>query len=701
MRIAIGGKQVETGKGKSILDTALENGIYIPHLCGHPDLEAAGGCRLCSVEIEGLEHPVPSCTTEVAEGMVVSVNSPKAEKVRKMAMELILSSHPADCTGCPKYGKCELQSMFQFMGVSPDKWRLKSNSFLTDETNPLIRHLFTRCVLCGRCVRACRELRGVKVLDYQRTADGEIKIGTDGGRSLKEAGCRFCGACIEVCPTGSIMDAVGLMPADMPYNMAVVPCRTACPAQTDVPRYIRYIKEGNYAAATAVIRERVPFPLTLGTVCNHVCETKCKRNELGEPISICKLKKTAAEGSGSDWKKYQKKAVPTGKKVGIIGAGPAGLTCAYYLAIKGHQITVFEANSKAGGQCALGIPSYRLPDATIDSEVEDILSLGIELKSNTKIEKPKEILNQGFDAVLISTGTHKGMMLPIEGNQLQGVMVNTDFLKNTRLGNPPETGKRVMVLGGGNVAFDCARTALRLGAEEVHMACLESFEEMIATPEEMSEGIEEGIILHHSCTFTKITGRSKVEGVELKKVSCFFFDENRKAVVESVEGSEEVIAVDNVIFAVGQKPDGTDRMDLQLAEGGLISVNKDLATDVPGIFAAGDVVTGTKSVIEAIAAGRLSAVSIDRFLGGDGDISEIFVEKTEPPTCIGRIEGFADMLRLHPKQADVSERIKSFSPVEGCFTDSEAESEAGRCLQCDLRLNLTNPRFWNEYKENV
>ncbi len=207
MKIQIDGKEIEALEGESILDAALRAGIFIPHLCSHPDLEAKGGCRLCSVEIGGEEGAFPACKTKVREGMEVTVNGPVSSKVRKMAMELILATHPADCTGCPKYGKCELQSMYQYMGVSAERWRKKSRSVANDDSNPLISHLFTRCVRCGRCIRACQELRGVRVLDYIRTPAG-IRAGVLEGKSLKDAGCRFCGACIEVCPTGSIQESL-------------------------------------------------------------------------------------------------------------------------------------------------------------------------------------------------------------------------------------------------------------------------------------------------------------------------------------------------------------------------------------------------------------------------------------------------------------------------------------------------------------
>lgn len=694
MKITIDGKTIEAKEGSSILDAALVAGVYIPHLCSHPDLEAKGGCRLCSVEIDGVEGAVPSCMTKVEEGMNITINGPEADKVRKMAMELILASHPADCTGCPKFGKCELQSLYQYLGVSAERWRKKSRSVPNDDSNPLISHLFTRCIRCGRCIRACQDLRGVKVLDYVKTKDG-IRAGIASGTSLKDAGCRFCGACIEVCPTGSIVDQLKMMNPEKSYMENVVPCKANCPAHIDIPQYIRAIKEGDFDKATAIIREKVPFPEVLGSVCTHVCESNCKRNELGEPISICKLKRAAATQDSGAWKEKVHKEVATGKKVAVIGAGPSGLTAAYYLAKKGHSVTVFEKNEKAGGQCRYGIPSYRLPDDLLDREIDNILEIGIELKTNTECQSLEELKKQ-YDAILVSIGTHQGTKLPIPGNDLPGVYVNTEFLKDARSDNLIQLGEKVMVLGGGNVAYDCARTAIRKGAKEVHIACLENQQQMTSSPDEIEEGAQEGVILHAAHSFLRITGEDKVTGVELKKVKRFYFDENRKAVLDLEEGSEHVIEVDNVIFAVGQKPMGTDTMNLELTHGPYIAANN-AHTSMEGVFASGDVVTGTRSVIQAIVGGREAAEQMDIYLGGNGDISEQLVERTTPNPCIGQVEGFADLARVNPDMISLEERCAGFTPVEKPLTCDQAKCEAGRCLQCDLRLNISNVKLWNEY----
>ncbi len=708
MNLTIDGREVEAQEGQTVLDCALTNGIFIPHLCKHPDLEAVGGCRLCMVEVAGTDGPVCACKTPAAEGMVVNTTGESAERVRRMAMELILATHPTDCTGCPKYGKCELQSMYQYMGVSPTRWRVKSRPVATDDSNPLITHMFTRCIRCGRCVRACRELRGVGVLDYQHTEEG-IRIGTDGSVSLEQAGCRFCGACVEVCPTGSIVDVLSQMREDRTYADNVVPCRSGCPARVDIPRYLRHIRKGEFAEATAVIRERVPFPETLGSICTHNCEGECKRNSLTAPLSVCRLKRAAAVRDDGAWKTRVRHEDLTGHAVAVVGAGPAGLTAALYLAEKGHKVTVFEANEKVGGQLRYGIPAYRLPDATLDGEVATILEVAqgadaeprIELRCGERVKDPAGLLAQGYDAVLVSVGTHAGTRLPMAGSDLEGVMINTDFLKAARLGCAPDVSGRVVVLGGGNVAYDCARTAVRLGAASVDVACLEAEAVMTSTPEERAEAAEEGVVLHDAYAFTSINesepGSGRVGSMTIHKIARFYFDENHRAVTELVEGGELTIPADHVIFAVGQKPEDTVGMGLELTHGPYVVADAEGRTSLDGVWSAGDCVTGTKSVVAAIEAGRVCASSIDRALGGDGDVTEVLIDDPAPEQRIGRApEGFYGG-RVEPQMAGADERRSNFDVYECPFAEDEAVAEASRCLQCDLRLTLTSPRLWNEY----
>jgi len=707
MRLTIDGQSVEAQEGQSVLNAALAAGIFVPHLCGHPDLEPTGGCGLCMVEVEGEDEPVRACMTAAREGMVVNTKGDAADKLRRLAMELILATHPADCTGCPKYGICELQSMYQYMGVSPQRWRCKGRTVPTDDSNPLIVHGFTRCIRCGRCVRACEELRGVGAIGFHRAEDGSMRVAIN-GNSLQEAGCRFCGACIEVCPTGSIVDMVGLVKENRSREDNVVPCRSGCPAHIDIPRYLRYVKAGEWEKATAVVRERVPFPETLGNICTHNCQNECKRNYLQESLSICRLKRAAAVRDDGAWKDRVRHEPLTGKRVAIVGAGPGGLTAALYLAEKGHKVTVFEANAKVGGQMRYGIPAYRLPDEIVDREVATILEISqgsdaeprIELRCGERVKDVQALLGQGFDAVLVTVGTFQGNVLPMPGHDLKNVYVNTEFLKAAREGNPqPVEGGRVVVLGGGNVAYDCARTAVRLGAASVDVACLEAEAVMTSTPEEREEAAEEGVVLHDAYAFTSINddGTGKVGSITIHKIERFYFDENRQAHTDLVEGGELTLPADYIIFGVGQKPEDTMGFGLELTHGPYIVADGDHKTSVDGIFAAGDTVTGTKSVIGAIEEGREAASSIDRYLGGNGDISEQLLDPETLEQKLGPAPAEFYTKAVRPSFVAGEERKQSFEPFECPFTEDEAKCEASRCLQCDLRLTITRPRLWNEY----
>ena len=480
--ITIDGIKLDVPENKNVLDCALENGIYIPHLCHHKDLSPLGSCRMCVVEVEGQEGVTTSCTLKAKDGMVIKTKTAELERLRMLALELLLTGHPEDCSTCPKYGNCELQMLIQYIGPKTGRLKMRTKGFRPQEDNPLILHDMNRCVLCGRCVRACNELRGVKVLQYQKK-DMETYVGTVHNKLLKDADCRFCGACAEVCPTGTIRDK--LMNSEVKREDAIVPCRHACPAHTDIPRYIRHVKNEEYDEAVAVIREKVPFPKALGYICTHVCELECKRKEVNEAMSIRDIKRYAADhDTGSYWKGKGKQLADTGKKVCVVGGGPAGLTAAYYLRKQGHDVTLKEALPTVGGMMAYGIPSYRLPREIIADEADVIVEQGVKIEVNTKVEKPAELLNE-YDAVLMTIGGHKGVRLPMEGSELPGTILNADFLRNASMGNETGIGKRIIVLGGGNVAFDCARTAKRLGAEEIHLACLEARDAMTADEEEI------------------------------------------------------------------------------------------------------------------------------------------------------------------------------------------------------------------------
>ena len=695
--ITIDGTRLEVPENKNVLECALEAGIYIPHLCHHPDLPENGSCRMCIVEVEGQEGVTTSCTLRAQDGMVVHTTSERINKLRTLALELLLAGHPEDCSTCPKYGNCELQTLIQYIGANNARMRTRIKGIKMEEGNPLLIHDMNRCVLCGRCVRACNNLRGVGVLQYNKK-DLETYVGTLHGKLLKDEDCRFCTACAEVCPTGSIRDKLQLLTTNLKKEEALVPCRTACPAHTDIPRYIRFVKEGDYDAAVAVIREKVPFPNALGHVCSHACELECKRKEVSEAMSIRDIKRYAAEhDTGRYWKGKGKQLPDTGKKVCVVGGGSAGLTAAYYLRKQGHAVTVKEALPTVGGMMSYGIPSYRLPREIVAQEAKVIEDQGVVIETNTKVEKPVELLKE-YDTVLMTIGAHKGVRLPMEGSELPGVLLNIDFLRNASLGQETGMGKRIIVLGGGNVAFDCARTAKRLGAEEIHLACLEAREVMTADDEEIEQAKEEGIFVHPAQTFERITGTDAVTGVDFMNVKSFTFDENRRAIIEKEEGSEHHIDADTVIFATGQRPDLTEEAGLTLGRANSIVVKENsLATETEGVFAAGDVVYGTKSVILAIASGRDAAVEIDKYLGGDGDISETLAPKQHADPKIGKVEGFGYFGRTKTQVTPAAERQDNFNEVDHGICDADICGEASRCLQCDLRLQIHPSRLWTEY----
>lgn len=698
--ITIDGIRLDVPEGKNVLECALENGIYIPHLCHHKDLSPLGSCRMCMVEVEGEEGAVTSCTLKAKDGMAIKTKTEEITRLRMLALELLLAGHPEDCSTCPKYGSCELQMLIQYIGPKTGRLKLRTKGFKEQKENPLLLHDMNRCVLCGRCVRACNELRGVKVLQYQKK-EMETYVGTIHDKLLKDADCRFCGACAEVCPTGTIRDKQ--MDSEVKKEDAVVPCRHACPAHTDIPRYIRHVKNGEYDEAAAVIREKVPFPKALGYICTHVCELKCKRGEVNEAMAIRGIKRYATDhDTGSVWKGKGKQLQDTGKKVCVVGGGPAGLTAAYYLRKQGHAVTVKEALPTVGGMMAYGIPSYRLPREIIAEEAEVIARQGVQIEVNEKVEKPLELL-QEYDAVLMAIGGHKGVRLPMEGNGLDGVILNADFLRNASMGKETGIGRKIIVLGGGNVAFDCARTAKRLGAQEIHLACLEAREAMTADNEEIQQAQEEGIIVHPAQTFERITGKEHVTGVDFMNVKSFAFDENRRAVIEKEEGSEHHIDADTVIFAVGQRPDITEEAGLELGRGNTIAVkdtDRQKESSVQGIFGAGDAIYGTKSVIMAIESGREAASEIDRYLGGDGDISEILAPVGDAEPYIGQCPGFGYLEKKQTQVDEPGKRADNFNLYDHGISDGDICAEAGRCLQCDLRLKIAGPSLWGDFAEN-
>ncbi len=676
--LTIDGRDIEIVAGTSVLEAALDAGTYIPHLCYHPDLSPIGACRLCIVEIEGNAEPVPSCATPAAAGMIVRTRSDVIDHRRRLAMELLLAGHPQECDTCNKYLNCELQSLKQYLIGKELSVRTRSRVLPINTSNPLFLHDPNKCVVCGRCVRACREMRGVGVLQYRKKAP-ETYCGPTADM-LGEAGCRFCGACAEVCPTGAIADRAELVKGKK-RKPALVPCRYTCPAEIDVPRYLRFIRRQDYAAAAAVIWEKVPFPQVLGYVCDRPCEGVCRRGELNQPISIRELKRFAVEHDDIPATLPEPRP-PTGQKVAIVGSGPAGLTAAWCLANQGHQVTVFESLPMAGGMMRTGIPEFHLPRTVLDGEISEIERRGVEIRTNTRVEAVDNLFAQGYHAIVVAIGTHRGQRLPVPGADGDGVTDCIDFLRSVHLGKPVSVGQKVMVLGGGGVAFDVARVARRMGAAEVRVACLESRKDIPASAEDVADSERESILLYPGRTATRILRtKGAVLGVEFLEVTSFGFDDDGNVQIETREDSPHFLPADQVIFAIGQRPDIPASFGLAVTSRHLFEVDPvSFQTSREGVFAAGDAATGTASVIKAIASGRKAAIAVDRFLGGNGYIDRELAPDAAPSTCLGLKEGFAAMARS-----------------TGALDENTAEYEANRCLQCDLRLDIKPVKFWGSY----
>jgi formate dehydrogenase beta subunit len=689
----IDGHEVKTGKGKTVLEAALDAGIYIPSLCHHPDLSPLGACRLCIVDIEGMRGLPTSCTTLAAEGMVVKTRTPQIEHIRRIAMELILAAHPPDCLVCPQNLNCQLQAVAQYLGVSEHRLRPSIKEFPLNTGNPLFEHDLDKCILCGRCVRACYELRGVGVLSFIKRGK-ETYIGTAFDHPLADAGCRFCGACIEVCPTGALRDKYGLLEAGGSRQAALVPCKHACPAGIDIPRYIRFINQNRYSEAAAVIREKVPFPKVLGYVCNHPCETVCRRLDINEAIAIKGLKRFATERDTGKWKKGDNKSPATGKRVAVVGSGPAGLTAAYYLSKLGHSITVFEALPVTGGMLRVGIPEYRLPKAVLDEELEEIKQAGFDIQTDTRIESLDSLFKQGYDAVFIAIGAHKGVKIGVEGEDSPGVMDAITLLREVNLGRKVSLGKKVAVIGGGNVAIDAARTALRLGTKDVTIIYRRTRNEMPASAEEVDCALEEKVNIAYLAAPTKIWKENGVVKLQCVRMELAEPDASGRRRPVPIQGSEFTEDYDTVIAAIGQMPDVPEGFKVATERGNRLKVIDNYSVTISqGIFAGGDAVTGPDSIISAIAAGRKGAIAIDKYLGGSGIIDEELATVEEPEAWLGCEPGFAHQQRQKMPCLPLEQRLDNFSEVENGYSEESAIKEAQRCLQCDLRLKISPVKF--------
>jgi NADH-quinone oxidoreductase subunit F len=465
-------------------------------------------------------------------------------------------------------------------------------------------------------------------------------------------------------------------------GLVSAPCSHICPAHIDVPRYVRFIAQGKPAEAVAVIREKIPFPSICGLVCFHPCESKCRRAQLEEAIAIRMLKGYAAKRDTGLWKENVKTAPATGKRVAIVGAGPAGLTAGYYLARLGHSVTVFEALPEPGGMMRVGIPDYRLPKDILKAEIKEIEEAGVEIKVNTRIDSIDELFKDGYNAVFLATGAHQGMKIGVRGEDSPRLMDCADFLREISLGGKVEVGDKVAVIGGGNAAIDAARTALRLGAKEVNIIYRRTKAEMPANLEEVEEAIAEGVNIDFLLAPSRIISQNGRVNLETLRMELGEMDSSGRRRPEPVEGSEFTTGYDNIIAAIGQRPEVSEKFKVSVGRGNVIEVDPDtLATSREGVYAGGDATSGPASVIEAIAAGRQAAISIDKYLGGKGEIDETLAP---PEGEMVPLEEAEEQYRPKMSKVPVEQRLGSFVQVELGYDDKAAIAEAKRCLRCDL-----------------
>ena len=483
-------------------------------------------------------------------------------------------------------------------------------------------------------------------------------------------------------------------PAGVCKRLTPSPCQNACPVGLDVPSYVALIAHQRHEEALDLILEDNPFPSVCGRVCTHSCEFECKRGEVDSPIAIKDLKRYVADLMLDRVDHIKPVLITKKEKVAVIGSGPAGLTTAHDLIKMGYAVTVYEALPVAGGMMWVGIPEYRLPRNVLQAEIQAIIALGVEIKTNTKIGKDITIseLKEAYDAIFIAVGAHKGRKLGIHGeNQYAGFIDSVDFLRDANLGKREKPGDKIVVIGGGNSAIDSARVALRLGSSEVNIAYRRTRDEMPAAKEEIDAAEEEGIKIHYLVAPTRVVGSdNRVAGLECIRTQLGAPDASGRRRPVPMEGSEYVIPCDVIIPSISQEPEIaelTKDLNFKTTPWNTFEVDPNtLETNIPGIFSGGDSVTGPATLIEAIAAGQRAAFAIDKYF--NGETMGWRYKSHRPKRLIEQIEVSEEEIDTlqRPKMSclAVKERISNFEEVELGYSEQESVEDAKRCLRCDL-----------------
>ncbi len=539
------------------------------------------------------------------------------------------------------------------------------------------------CLGLGSCMKSCKF--------------GAITMSSETGLPVFDPErCVGCGSCVATCPKG-IVKLVGETTRILHWNQytqCLSPCRQRCPAQINIPKYLAHARRGEYGAALLTVKDNNPLPVATGRVCPELCATECRRMVQDDPLAINAVKKFL-----SDWERNSGErldvqiAADTGLRVAVVGGGPSGLSAAYYLKRLGHEVDIYEQMPKLGGMPLYGIPDYRLSEEQYQWDIDGVLQLGVKAHTGVKLGKDftiKSLKESGFNAIYLAIGLWTGRLLPFEGKELQGIYSGIDYLRRFHTKEDIVEGNNIIVIGAGNVAMDCARSALRIGAENVNLLFRFSRDLMEANAHEIIDAETEGVVMQCLVSPMRFVGENgKLTGIQVQDVTL---KENPGGLPDCipVEGTERIINCDTVIQAVGQAADlETISKDdgLEKTRFSTIEANEDtLETNIPGVFAGGDCYTGPRLLVDAVAGGRYAARSIHYYMT-TGEIPPIVDRQREmiAPALVDSLENVIQAPTKAVKQIiPLQQRISTFAEVEGTITEQQCTTEAGRCLNCGI-----------------